>query len=261
MYGLLKKPKGKRGGPKRGRAHPQKLVDGLGRVFRRNLALLRKRVKFVNPARAREKKEKNHAPLPRLDERPRVPTFVAPATDADVIAALRAFGVPNYTLGLPGDPAGRLRLLRGLARGDSVRSWRISEQMSKQNGKLRDFVLEKNATRDDTVCAWCQGTDPRDQDAPLGFCSVGCATTLLLVAKTQYKYQAIIGRDKDETGVLHCSAGRHSKCFGVLYKGAPWKKECTFEVDHKARVCDGNGACGLDNLRALCPWCHRGPGK
>ena len=81
MYGLLKKPKGKRGGPKRGRAHTQKLVPGLGRVFRRNLALLRKRVKFVKPASAREKKEKNHAPLPRLDERPRVPTFVAPATD------------------------------------------------------------------------------------------------------------------------------------------------------------------------------------
>ena len=261
MYGLLKKLQGKRGGAKRGRAHPQKLVAGLGRVFRRNLALLRKRVKFVNPARAREKKEKNHAPLPRLAERPQVRKFVAPATDADVIAALRAFGVPNYTLGLPGDPAGRLRLLRGLERADSVRSWRISEQMRKKIGKLRDFVLEKNATRDDTVCAWCQGTDPRDHDAPPGFCSVGCATTLLLVADTQYKYQAIIGRDKDETGVLHCSARCHSKCSGVLYKGAPWNKECNFEVDHKARVCDGHGACGLDNLRALCPWCHRGPGE
>ena len=61
MYGILKKLQGKRGGAKRGRAHPQKLVPGLGRVFRRNLALLRKRVKFVNPARAREKKEKNRA--------------------------------------------------------------------------------------------------------------------------------------------------------------------------------------------------------
>ena len=142
MYKLLKKKQGKRGGAKRGRAHTQKLVPGLGRIFRRNLALLRKRVKFVNPARAREKKEKNHAPLPRLAERPLVRKFVAPATDADVIAALRAFGVPNYTLGLPGDPAGRLRLLRGLERADSVRSWRISEQMRKKIGKLRDFVLD-----------------------------------------------------------------------------------------------------------------------
>ena len=83
MYKLLKKKQGKGGGAKRGRAHTQKLVPGLGRVFRRNLALLRKRVKFVNPARAREKKEKNHAPLPRLAERPQVRKFVAPATDAE----------------------------------------------------------------------------------------------------------------------------------------------------------------------------------
>lgn len=30
-----------------------------------------------------------------------------------------------------------------------------------------------------------------------------------------------------------------------------------WEVDHIIPVCEGGGACGLDNLRTLCLWCHR----
>ena len=221
-------------------------------------------VKYKRPQDARDPRNAAPRRLPKLSSRPTVLPFAPPSSVADAVAELKGtFGVPNATVSLPGGGERILALLRGFRRAKAVHVWRIWQQQKRADYKLRDFSLEKNSTRDGTVCAWCQGPlRMADAGGPSGYCSIGCAATLLLVAATPYKAQAIIGRGADAAGVLHCPLGhgcehkgRSFNCRGVLYKPG-MKKKCIFEVDHVERVCDGHGVCELGNLRGLCPYCH-----
>jgi hypothetical protein len=41
------------------------------------------------------------------------------------------------------------------------------------------------------------------------------------------------------------------------FKPKAYRRQHLWEADHIVPVSEGGGACGLDNYRTLCIWCHR----
>ena len=47
------------------------------------------------------------------------------------------------------------------------------------------------------------------------------------------------------------------RLFQLLGLSYPANRSTLWDMDHETPVIEGGGACGLDNLRTLCLWCHR----
>lgn len=55
--------------------------------------------------------------------------------------------------------------------------------------------------------------------------------------------------------------GEHARARVLALVGLPFESGHLWEMDHRVPVVEGGGACGLDNLRTACIWCHRAETK
>lgn len=102
---------------------------------------------------------------------------------------------------------------------DCVHEWKIRSQPA--------YARQQVLLRDHGVCSAC-----------------GLDTVMLATA-----YWSVRGRWWIATAA---AIEARLKALGFMPSRHFW------EADHKVPVCEGGGACGLDNLRTLCRPCHRG---
>ena len=122
-------------------------------------------------------------------------------------------------------------------------------------------------------CRWCDGpvAPPRRT-----FCSAACVHEHKLRSIPNYMRGCVYRRDRGICGICGVSTvlvgrairaaetkaeeQRLRRLFGVPPKRKLWCRKnggAVFDVDHIVPVAKGGGLAGLDNLRTLCPSCHR----
>lgn len=105
-----------------------------------------------------------------------------------------------------------------------------------------------------------------------GVCALCCLDTerlrRLYVSERQRitEYLWRLGRTLVDPARVTRAAWRHdlfnwpARVGGVLIDGRRWlindASRTLWEADHIVPVAEGGGACGLDNYRTLCIWCH-----
>ena len=97
--------------------------------------------------------------------------------------------------------------------------------------------LRKNAAGA-RLCRWCDTEIAKNRT----FCGDLCVHEWKLRTDAGYARKLVFERD----------AGKCALCPVVLGRTDRW------EMDHVVPVVEGGGCCGLENLRVLCPPCHRG---
>ena len=117
-------------------------------------------------------------------------------------------------------------------------------------------------------CRWCGTTElpPRRRT----FCSQSCVDNYMIRVSTSYLRDLVYKRDKGicelcgvdtkkiAKEILSGEATR--KDYSISEKRKVWKRKnggSLWDADHKLRVQDGGGLCGLDNIRTLCIACHK----
>jgi 5-methylcytosine-specific restriction endonuclease McrA len=88
------------------------------------------------------------------------------------------------------------------------------------------------------LCRWCSTEVSKRRT----FCGELCVHEWKLRSDAGYARKLVFERD----------AGKCALCPVVLGRTDAW------EMDHIIPVVEGGGCCGLENLRLLCPPCHRG---
>lgn len=121
------------------------------------------------------------------------------------------------------------------------------------------------------LCRQCGSEVPKSR---LTFCGDDCveawtirsssATARRLVFKRDKGICAICGLDAERLRALLLELWRlrrdHWQCaWAILFGFSPksYRRQHLWEADHILPVSEGGGACGLDNYRTLCIWCHR----
>lgn len=116
-------------------------------------------------------------------------------------------------------------------------------------------------------CAWC-GESLKDYLKHKGvYCSDSCKHEHKIRTSRSYARKKVFERDGgvcsmcelDTVGLIQRLNGLspeefESQCEAL---GIPKHRKTLWDMDHILPVKDGGGACGLDNLRTLCIWCHK----
>lgn len=104
------------------------------------------------------------------------------------------------------------------------------------------------------------------------WCSQQCVDLYMLRSSASYARRlvlardlgicALCGEDCEALGETVRSLKRHAGIkfwYGVsMMFGLPWDCGSLWQADHIVPVAEGGLEMGLDNLRTLCLWCHRG---
>jgi 5-methylcytosine-specific restriction enzyme A len=120
------------------------------------------------------------------------------------------------------------------------------------------------------ACRGCGGVVIKPRRS---FCSADCVDALSIANDPAYARRAVARRDSGVCAGCGLDCGDLDNALMRLRHTdvAAWIAECdrlglspsergrsVWEMDHIVPVTEGGGACGLENLRTLCIWCHRG---
>ena len=118
-----------------------------------------------------------------------------------------------------------------------------------------------------TLCRWCGSECPNIRKL---WCSKACVDEYLVRASASHARRLVYARDHGKCAICALDTG---KLRGALKRLPVAKRRVVLRVigltpggyvptlwnaDHIVAVVEGGGTCGLDNLRTLCLWCHRG---
>lgn len=138
-----------------------------------------------------------------------------------------------------------------------------------------------------TACRWCRGPLPKRR---MSFCSDECVHEHKVRSQPGYARHLVFQRDRGVCKLCGLDTGRidairlkwrhravgpqgarldprrrwdgrqnaDDRLFELLGLSHPKGRPSLWEMDHEKPVVEGGGACGLENLRTLCVWCHKG---
>lgn len=99
------------------------------------------------------------------------------------------------------------------------------------------------------------------------FCSDACGEAVSIANDPAYARRRVAARDSGICAICKLDCGELDNVFDLekkreriiaLGRVPPKHLRVTlWEMDHVIPVAEGGGACGLDNLRTLCVWCHK----
>lgn len=153
--------------------------------------------------------------------------------------------------------------------------------MKKRYLTAKDTPREKDSVGNN-LCRWCKGIVPKPKRT---WCSDVCVNEYRLRSDREYAREQVFFRDAgicakcglDTTALkrafvraLYEASGKYhttphpayaTKQEAVIKRlealGFSAKRNTFWDLDHKQRVADGGGACGMDNLTSLCVICHK----
>lgn len=87
------------------------------------------------------------------------------------------------------------------------------------------------------------------------FCSDACVVEWKVRTNPGFAKELVKKRDDGICEICRkdCFEGQRDSRYYNRRDGLLW----LFDMDHRIPVCEGGGACGLDNLRTLCKECHK----
>lgn len=120
------------------------------------------------------------------------------------------------------------------------------------------------------LCRWCgvETKPPR-----IAWCSKACNDEFLIRFRPGSARHAVWRRDKGRCALCHLNCTKLKSQLHRIKKRKGFKRfvqvvrvlgiahyryGTLWNADHVTPVVEGGGMCGLDNLRTLCLWCHRG---
>lgn len=114
------------------------------------------------------------------------------------------------------------------------------------------------------IRAWPGHARYRVEQRDKGVCEL-CGLSIHKIAASINRHSWKLGNKEDARKFLSRLPGRMTRKWihhnpEATWKGSWWPAvdpRSLWQMDHRVPVAEGGGACGLDNLRTLCIWCHK----
>lgn len=137
----------------------------------------------------------------------------------------------------------------------------------------RTLLKDKQArTKGKGLCCWCE--QPITAKSRRTWCSDKCVEEYRLLTDWGFVRRKVLERDQGicqmcgmdciEAKQIVRAAKKQIQNYSIeqhffKWLGIPSGRQCgdLWDADHIIPVAEGGGACGLENLRTLCIWCHK----